>query len=187
MATVLQLRRELKNRPEIPSIAGLDVRTYQETDILAWLELRHQAFARQRIGVRQWTESDFHSEFTSRWWWRPEHMWLAESSEPSPFGRGRVSAGDSPWRGEGAGDQPLIGAVTLAMRGEPDQPEPRPVVHWLIVHPRWRRRGIGRLLMAHLEAAAWDVGYRDVWLETHAAWEAAAKFYESLGYRSAFE
>ncbi len=42
---------------------------------------------------------------------------------------------------------------------------------------------MGRLLMVHLERAAWDAGYREVFLETHAAWQAAANFYEALGYR----
>jgi ribosomal protein S18 acetylase RimI-like enzyme len=58
-------------------------------------------------------------------------------------------------------------------------------VHWLIVRSNWRRHGVGRLLMAHLETAAWDAGYREVWLETHVAWEAAVKFYRSLGYAQA--
>jgi GNAT superfamily N-acetyltransferase len=106
-------------------------------------------------------------EFLHRWWWKPQWMWLAEA-ETDP-------AGDQ-------AQKPLVGSVTLAMRGEPDRAWP--VVHWLMVHPRWRRRGIGRLLMAHLEAAAWEAGYCEVRLETHAGWEAAARFYETLGYRS---
>jgi GNAT superfamily N-acetyltransferase len=54
-----------------------------------------------------------------------------------------------------------------------------------MVHPAWRRRGVGRLLIAHLESAAYTTGYRQIWLETHAAWDAAARFYESLGFRAA--
>jgi GNAT superfamily N-acetyltransferase len=180
MASILQLRRQIESRPEISSIPGVEIRHYQgEADIPAWLQLRHQAFARQRMGVRQWSSNDFHAEFTGRWWWQPEHMWLAESvnswSESLPLAAGQGSGASS--------QRQLIGTVTLAMRGEPDQSEPvRPVVHWLIVHPRWRRRGIGRLLMAQLESAAWEAGHRDLWLETHTAWEAAVKFYQSLGY-----
>ncbi len=183
MATVLQFNRRLPSKPEIPPLSGIAVRHFAgESDIPAWLELRHRAFARQRIGVRQWTEADFQAEFTDRWWWQPQRMWLADNSiaEPSPLGRGQVSAGDSLWRGEGASHQ-IIGTVALAMRGE-QAAHARPVVHWLMVHPRWRRRGLGRLLMAHLETAAWDAGHRELWLETHVAWEAAVKFYESLGY-----
>ncbi|HEY2827262.1 MAG TPA: GNAT family N-acetyltransferase [Pirellulales bacterium] len=171
MASVLQLCRRLEARPVIHSIADIVVHSYQsDADIPAWLELRHQAFARQRIGVRQWSESDFHAEFTSRWWWQPQRMWLAESlSSDQPI--------------KLAAQHQLVATVTLAKRGEPSDAEhARPVVHWLVVHPRWRRRGIGRLLMAHLEAAAWDAGHRELWLETHTAWEAAVKFYQSLGY-----
>jgi GNAT superfamily N-acetyltransferase len=172
MATVLQFNRQLDSKPEISPLPGISVRQFHgEADILNWLELRHLAFARQRIGVRQWTAADFHSEFTSRWWWKPEYMWLAESVEhPELSG----TATKSPQ---------LVGAVTLAMRGEQfDADRARPVVHWLIIHPRWRRRGLGRLLMTHLETAAWNVGHREICLETHVAWEAAVKFYESLGY-----
>jgi putative acetyltransferase len=53
-----------------------------------------------------------------------------------------------------------------------------------MVHPRWRRQGLGRHLMAHLETTAWDAGFREIWLETHTAWEAAVKLYQSLGYQS---
>jgi GNAT superfamily N-acetyltransferase len=59
----------------------------------------------------------------------------------------------------------------------------RPALHWLAVHPQWRRRGVGRRLVATLERAAWDAGYREIVAETHADWRAAAAFYERLGYR----
>lgn len=158
MASVLQLCRQLTNRPELPAIAGLSIRTFTgPADIVPWLDLRHRAFARERLGVRRWAADDFAAELTSRWWWQPKRMWLAEADGPQ-----------------------LVGSVTLAMRGEPEAA--RPVVHWLMVHPTARRRGLGRLLMAHLEAAAWDAGHRQLWLETHAAWQSAEKFYTNLGY-----
>jgi GNAT superfamily N-acetyltransferase len=173
MANVLQLRRRLDQRSEIDSVAGIEVRHYLgEQDIPTWLELRHQAFARQRIGVRQWARDDFLAEFVSRWWWQPHCMWLAENID---------DAQTAPHAGV---PRQLVGTVTLAMRGEAHQSaQAHPAVHWLMVRPAWRRRGIGRLLMAHLEAAAWDAGRREIWLETHAAWEAAVKFYQSMGYR----
>ena len=62
-------------------------------------------------------------------------------------------------------------------------PGARPVVHWLAVLPGWRRRGIGRLLLSRLHQDCWDAGYRQVWLETHAAWQAAVRLYRELGYR----
>ncbi len=180
MPSVLHLCRRLVSPPDLPSIADIQVRHFAgDADIAPWLELRHQAFARQRIGVRQWSHSDFLDEFVHRWWWRPDHMWLADDLQLSPLGRGQVE--DSPRRGEGVpAHRRLVGAVTLAMRGNPD--DARPVIHWLMVLPSRRRRGIGRLLIAHLERAVWDAGHRTIWLETHAHWEAAAKFYDSLGY-----
>ena len=147
-------------------ISNIRIRCYSgESDIFPFLELRHSAFARQRVGVRKWSREDFHSEFAGSWWWRPDHMWLAETLD--------VASADSQ-------QHPLVGSVTLAMRGQPG--DARPVIHWLMVLPTYRRRGIGRLLIAHLERAAWDAGHRTIWLETHADWEAAAKFYDSLGY-----
>ena len=87
----------------------------------------------------------------------------------------------------------VIGSVTLAIRSylptvpnlDPAQPPAgKGVVHWLAVLPQQRRQGIGRLLMATLEAAAWDAGFRQVSLETHAAWGEAVEFYDALGYRA---
>ncbi len=169
MASVLQLKKLLIEIPQLISLQGISVRSYFSlADIEPWLKLRDSAFARERTGVRKWSHGDFVEEFLQRWWWQPERMWLAEA--------------DIDDSAKSAGKQ-MIGSVTLAMRGEPENA--RPVVHWLMVHPRWRRHGIGRLLMAHLEFAAWDAGFREVWLETHSGWEAAARFYETLGYKPA--
>lgn len=162
MTTVLQMMKRLEAAPHHMSVDAVAVRAFRHEDVGAWLALRDRAFARERVGVRAWSESDFRSEFLDRWWWRPEWMWLAE------HGDGRTS---------------LVGSVCLAMRGNPAAA--KPVVHWLMVGPPWRRQGLGRLLLSHLEQAAWEAGYREIWLETHAGWEAAMKFYEALGYRAA--
>ena len=37
--------------------------------------------------------------------------------------------------------------------------------------------------MAALEERAWELGHREIFLETHAGWTAAQGFYESLGYQ----
>lgn len=175
MASVLQLKKPLFKRHQTIDVKGFAVRSFDaEADIQHWLELRNQAFAKQRLGVRQWDHEDFVREFFQHWWWQPDRMWLAEIDQGSSV----VDLGNP---GKGSNPRQLIGSVTLAMRGEQDSA--KPVVHWLMVHPRWRRRGVARLLMAHLEVAAWDVGHRELWLETHVAWEAAAKFYEALGFR----
>lgn len=161
MATVIQRRRLLTQRPITPSVPEVSLRTYHgDDDIRGWLTLRERAFAREKLGVRQWDIADFHGEFLDRPWWRPEWMWFAE-----PL----VEQLEGP-----------VGTVTLALRQSAAGTVP--VVHWLCVLPSWRRRGIGRLLMSTLEQAAWDAGYREVALETHEAWRAAAACYDALGY-----
>jgi GNAT superfamily N-acetyltransferase len=175
MATVTHLQRQLSDCPQVSAALGVSVRNFAGPgDILPWLELRDQAFARQRIGVRSWSADDFVNEFVSRWWWRPDLMWFAEAAAPMPDNPPSPGA-------EANARLQLIGSVTLAMRGEPDAA--KPVVHWLMVHPRWRRRGIAKCLMAHLELAAWNNGHREIHLETHTAWQAAAEFYSAMGYR----
>ena len=162
MTTVLQLTRTIDERPVPAEIADVRLRHYEGPhDIPVWLELRRRSFARQKVGVRDWDESDFQREFLSKSWWRPQAMWFAEM-------------------------QPLllpaiaVGTVTLALRGEGSSA--KPVVHWLAVLPGYRRRRVGRLLMCALETAVWDDGGRQVWLETHSQWLEAARLYESLGY-----
>lgn len=163
MPIVLQMTRRLTLRPTPPELSGIRLRHYAgPQDIETWLEVRRRAFARQKVGISDWDTGDFHREFLSKPWWRPEVMWLAEA-------------------------QPLllpakvVGTVTLARRG--DAPDDKPVVHWLFVVPSYRHRGVGRLLLSTLEAAVWDKGERQIWLETHSAWSEALRLYESLGYR----
>lgn len=159
MASVLQLSKVLTSAPVVGWVAGVGLRNYRgPEDIDPWLRLREQAFAREKVGVRRWDVSDFRREILEKPWWSPQRMWLAE----------------------GAGQ--AIGAVMLARRGS--GPESRPVVHWLMVSPGWRRRGVGRLLIAAAERACWEAGGREIWLETHVQWTAAVAFYTALGYRS---
>ncbi len=163
MPTVLQLTHILHTRPEVSACSGVDLRHYAgPQDIEPWLRLRTLAFARQKVGVRQWTAADFQAEMLDKPWWRPECMWLAE---------------EMVFRG---GAKTLVGTVTLAWRGEP--PAGNPAVHWLAVLPGNRRRGVARMLLAALEAAVWDAGHRQIWLETHAGWSEANDFYRAHGY-----
>src|SRR5881628_3696681 len=110
MPTVEQMSKRLDRPPHVLQVPGATVRHYAgRDDIARWLELRHRAFARQRVGVRQWTEEDFAAEFLAKSWWRPEWMWLAEAAPGQPT---------APL---------LLGAVTLAIRGE--GAKARPAVH----------------------------------------------------------
>jgi GNAT superfamily N-acetyltransferase len=164
MTVILQLARQLPSRPAPFEVAGVRLRNYAgPADIEVWLDLRRRAFARQKLGVRDWDAADFQREFLDKPWWNPHRIWFAEA-QPLLLG---------PWR--------AVGTITLARRGQGDQA--KPVVHWLAVLPGFRGRGIGRLLMATLEASAWDEGQRQVSLETHAQWFEAARLYQALGYQ----
>ncbi|HSH82966.1 MAG TPA: GNAT family N-acetyltransferase [Herpetosiphonaceae bacterium] len=50
------------------------------------------------------------------------------------------------------------------------------------VHRRWRRRGLGRALVAHLIAAARERGYRRVVVETNKDWWDAIVLYRQCGF-----
>ncbi len=161
MPTILHLVRTLERRPSLPEVPGVRLRHFAGLDdIEVWLDLRQRSFAGAPVGVRPWTRADFEAEFFARPWWSPERLWFAEADQEA---EGEVSS------------QP-VGTIALAQRGE------LPVIHWLCVLPDWRRRGIGRLLLAAAEAIWWDSGRRVVGLETHAQWSAAVKFYTALGY-----
>lgn len=165
MTNVLHLYRTLTEPPEIPRLPGVELRHFQgPNDVPVWLDIRHRAFAREKVGVRQWTAADFKAEFLAKPWWSPERMWFAE-------GAGGPANSTAPT---------AIGTITLAFRSA--GVEAQPVIHWLAVSPAWRRRGVARLLLAMLEKTCWDAGYREVGLETHAGWTAAVRFYEQAGY-----
>lgn len=170
---VLQMRRCLSQAPEIIEVTGIALRTFRfPEDVAGWLELRRRAFARQRLGVRDWTMEDFEREFSVKPWWNPEHIWLAESVAD------RSASGGLPMTLPLDAPSP-VGAIALTWRGRLAN---APAVHWLAVHPAWRRRGIAQLLLGVLEARVWDLGLREIWLETHDQWQAAVQFYQKAGY-----
>jgi GNAT superfamily N-acetyltransferase len=159
MSPVLHFRKHLSGPPDAVEVAGICVRNFGEAgDVAAWISLRERAMADQRPRVRTWSEDVFFSEMQSKPWWRDDRTWLAFED----------------------GTESLIGAVTLALRE--GAATIVPVLHWLLVDPAWRRRRIGRLLMSHLERAAWNDRWREIELETHSGWQAAVAFYQSIGY-----
>jgi GNAT superfamily N-acetyltransferase len=157
MPGILHLRRELRESPAVLEVPGISVRNMVlPDDVQPWLALRDRATADQTPRARSWAKSDFHSEMLIKPWWRSDRTWLAI-----------------------VGERRLAGSVTLALR---EGAATVPVVHWLLVDPAYRRRGIARLLVSHLERAAWDAGWRGIQLGTHAGWTAAVAFYQSIGY-----
>ncbi len=161
MSPVLHLRKRLIAPPAAFGVGGIVVRHIElPTDLAAWLTLRQRTIAWLKPAARSWTADDFHTEMVAKSWWHPERTWLAVADEVS--------------------QSQLVGSVTLAVREA--QGLIIPVIHWLLVDPAFRRRGIGGLLISHLEQAVWAAGWRDVQLETHVRWSAAAAFYHSIGY-----
>jgi GNAT superfamily N-acetyltransferase len=158
---VLQLRKQLATRPELPEISGIVVRNYAgRGDISRWSDLLDAAFTAAQPPVRRMGGSEFSRQFQGSLWWSAKRMWFAETNNTL---------------------QP-VGTVTLGLRQ--GKTRTSPAVHWLAVLPSWRRLGVARLLMAHLEQSCWDAGFRQVDLETHRGWRAAKKFYQTLGYRN---
>ncbi|MGE5653829.1 MAG: GNAT family N-acetyltransferase [Bacillota bacterium] len=71
----------------------------------------------------------------------------------------------------------LVGTGALVPEGTDDGRIVR-----MSVCPTHRRRGIGRMMVQRLLAAAKTSGYRRVWIETNRDWYAAISMYESCGF-----
>jgi GNAT superfamily N-acetyltransferase len=161
MASILHFRKELMRPPVALEVADIRVRSMiVPDDVDAWLELRSRATAGMLPRVREWTRDDFSDQMVQKPWWRHDRTWLAMDAMQK--------------------NSPAVGAVTLALRT--GTAITLPIVHWLLVDPAWRRRGVGRILISQLECAAWSDGWRQIELETHAGWKEAAAFYHSMGY-----
>jgi GNAT superfamily N-acetyltransferase len=187
MGSILHLRKELVRPPVALCLPRIVLRAFElAVDIPSWLELRDIAMADQVPRIRSWNEADFLAEMVSKSWWKNERTWLAIAEKVLPAGgesqtiTAEPAATSTIRRTARTVPGTIIGAVTLAMRE--GQAASVPVVHWLLVDPAWRRRGVGRTLLSHLEREAWDAGWREVQLETHAGWQAAVAFYQSIGY-----
>lgn len=146
--------------PPIAEGGPIRLRTFSPDQELAhadaqrWLWVRAVAFADAFPPARNWTLSEFQAQILHRPWWNPEHCWFAEVSETGQ----------------------TVGMVTLGFR---DAEQARtPCVHWLAVVPEFRRQGVGRLLMTALAAKCWQLGHRQVLIETHSNWREAVAFYE---------
>ena len=160
MSTIVQMSKQLANIRATAVLSDYSLRTFGEPgDIDAWLALRALAFADQSPSPGEWSRSAFQREFTEKWWWRPDWQWfVCDSTDASN----------------------VIGSITLALRGTVDRHTA--VVHWLMVAPKHRGRGVAQWLLAALEQTAYSAGYRELRLETHSNWRSAVRFYESAGF-----
>jgi GNAT superfamily N-acetyltransferase len=160
MTKILHFRRQLCGPPDIAEVSGIQVRNFiVPDDVGPWSALRDRAMAEQVPRARPWSEGDFQLEMLSKSWWSAKRTWVAVEANRREC---------------------VVGAVTRALRE--GMASSIPVVHWLLVDPSWRRRGVGRLLISYLELAAWNDGWREIELETHAGWASAMAFYQSIGY-----
>ena len=160
---VQQLSHTLSGPPQVASVRGVTVRHFEGgTDIAHWTDLMQSAFFAADPPMRRWTEVDFKTRVMGQSNWSPAHLFLAFDVASQ-----------------------LVGTISLAFRccGE----KSIPAVHLLAVRPAWRRRGIARLLVGHLESACWKMGFRTVHLETHTAWQEAMLFYKAAGYKEAHQ
>ena len=77
-------------------------------------------------------------------------------------------------------EKQIVGTVQLDLATPPNQPH-RAEARKLLVHPRWRRRGIARRLMIELEEGAREMGRSLITLDTVSG-GFAEPLYESIGY-----
>lgn len=161
MASVIAMRKQLRNAPERVVSARIELRSFIDArDIPHWLELQARSLPHS-VGGRPWMAQDFAREFLDQPWWNAARMWLAQS------------------RGENGR---ALGTVTLGEHGVPESSLPS--IHWLLVDPDCRRQGIGRLLVTAVEETCWRAGRTTLTLETLTSWTDAVKFYEALGYEA---
>lgn len=153
---ICHFRREIANRP-----------FWLAETAVPWLPTRvtgfeegqlHDWLALQnavfRPTTRPWTRADFQRELVSRSHWNPEHLLLARGSAD------------------------LLGSVYL----EVHPGESVAQVHWLAVASDARRQAIGTRLMEKARQLATAHGATFLQAETLAAWHAAIRFYQRLGF-----
>jgi GNAT superfamily N-acetyltransferase len=164
MPNVLELTRSLTGLVEIELPSGVQLRNFGDDcngcdDVAAWLDLRRRAFADEQPPVRDWTPTEFAREFTSKSWWQPQHCWFAVVGGPTQ----------------------VIASATLATRTGRNGSQA--VLHWLMVDPQFRRRGIGQALLHTVENRARQLGHAALSIETHAGWQASVQLYKKCEYQ----
>ncbi|TMW58407.1 hypothetical protein Poli38472_009966 [Pythium oligandrum] len=72
--------------------------------------------------------------------------------------------------------------VIVGMVGLEGKPNQEGELRRMSIKADYRRFGVGRVLVKHLENWAKENGMKKVWLSTFAAMKQACKFYEGIGY-----
>ncbi len=155
-APVCLFRREIATRPLW--IAESEVRSYPVL-VTGFEEAQLHDWLRLqnaifRPATRPWTQADFQRDLAARPHWNPDHLLLARRSSD------------------------LLGSVYL----EVHPGEQVAQVHWLAVAKEARRQAIGALLMEKARLLASAHGATFLQAETLAAWDAAIRFYQRLGF-----
>ena len=75
-------------------------------------------------------------------------------------------------------------AVVVACGGVQRHDDTTAEIKRMWVHPDWRGEGLGRRMLARLEASITELGYTDVVLDTNDTLTEAISMYERAGYRS---
>jgi predicted N-acetyltransferase YhbS len=159
MMHVQQLYHSLSKSSEVVAVQGITIRHFEDaTDIGRWVKLMDIAFKNLNPPMRPWTEADFKMRIMEQPGWSPAHLFFACNQENQ-----------------------VTGSVSLTFRRRGK--DSLPALHLLAVRPEWRRQGIARMLVAHLEAAIREMGFHEVCLETHTGWHEACFFYAALGYK----
>ena len=108
---------------------------------------------------------------------------LVERALPSPLAK-RYSIDEvfAPWARWSAGWVADAGGVRGFATAGYEPWHERLVLWFLYIDPAWRRRGLGRALLAHVEAHGRELGATHVWLETSNVNVPGITAYERLGY-----
>jgi len=156
---VVVMQKDLSGGHDRPEPGPVPIRAFEpDQDVARWNALWERVSP--ELGLkRNWSEHELAVEFAAPRGKLRRPAWLATS--------------------HGDGSESVVGAISLTM---PSHHRDCPYVHWLLVHPEWRRRGLGSSLLATAESYCRQQGWSSLRLETHRRWEAALAFYRRHRY-----
>lgn len=162
-APILFLKRPIDSIVDGSQLSSANIITFCDHPAPAndWLALRNACLAKPT--QRPWNATNFTREFLSQAWWTPEQMWFARATDE-------------------VGVEQTVGSITLALRRQENREQAH--LHWLLVHPSWRRNRIALDLLRVAERSAHARGHDCLFAETLATWTEAVAFYRATGFRS---